>query len=72
MLILNISDSVLLDKIGKTGYLHTKIIVHVLYPGEGVCPDPRSGDSTFGVGGPGPPTMDNGSQVSLDRGEEKT
>jgi hypothetical protein len=41
-------------------------------PGKRVCSDPRSGDATFGVGGPGPPATDNGSQLSLDRGEEKT
>jgi hypothetical protein len=41
-------------------------------PGEGVCADPRSEDATFGVGGPGPPTMDNERQLSLDKGEEKT
>ncbi len=28
--------------------------------GKGVCADPRSGDATFGVGGPGPPTTENG------------
>ncbi len=41
-------------------------------PGKGVCTDPRSGDATFGVGGPGPPVTDNWSQLNLDRGREKT
>jgi hypothetical protein len=41
-------------------------------PGKGVCADPRSGDATFGVGGPGPLATDNECQLSLDRGEEKT
>jgi hypothetical protein len=44
----------------------------VPYPGRGVCADPRSGDATFGVGGPGPPTTDNEHQLSPDWGVEKT
>ncbi len=47
-------------------------ILIVPCPGKGVCADPRSGDTTFGVGGPGPPATDNGHQWSLNRGEEKT
>jgi hypothetical protein len=46
--------------------------ISVPYPGRGVCVDPRSGDATFGVGGPGPPAMDNEHQLNLDRGGEKT
>jgi hypothetical protein len=46
-------------------------IINVPCPGKGVCAGPRSGDATFGVGGPGPPTTDNERQLSLDRGEEK-
>ncbi len=53
-------------------YSYRSNVICVLCPGKGVCADPRSGDATFGVGGPGPPTMDNGRQLSLDRGEEKT
>jgi hypothetical protein len=45
--------------------------IRVPYPGKGVCADPRSGDATFGVGGPGPPTTDNERQLSLDREGEK-
>jgi hypothetical protein len=52
--------------------LHPLRFSPVPCPGTGVFADPRSGDATFGVGGPGPPTTDNGSQLSLDRGEEKT
>jgi hypothetical protein len=37
-----------------------------------ISADPKSGDATLGVGGPGPPATDNGNQLSLDRGEEKT
>jgi hypothetical protein len=44
----------------------------VLDPGKGVCADPRGGDATLGVGGPGPPMGDNERQLNLDRGGEKT
>jgi hypothetical protein len=44
----------------------------VLDPGKGVCADPRRGDATLGVGGPGLPMGDNEHQLSLDRGGEKT
>ncbi len=44
----------------------------VLDPGKGVSADPRGGDATLGVGGPGPPMGDNERQLNLDRGGEKT
>jgi hypothetical protein len=44
----------------------------VVDPGEGVCADPRRGDTTLGVGGPGPQIGDKEHQLNPDRGGEKT
>ncbi len=44
----------------------------VVDPGEGVCADPRRGDTTLGVGGPGPPMGDKEHQLNPDSGGEKT
>jgi hypothetical protein len=51
---------------------HQAVDLTVLDPGKGVCADPRRGDATLGVGGPGPPMGDNEHQLSPDRGGEKT
>jgi hypothetical protein len=46
--------------------------ISVLNHGEGVCADPGKGDTTLGVGGPGPPGGDSEHQLSPDRGGGKT
>jgi hypothetical protein len=51
---------------------HCVSTVLVLDPGKGVCADPRRGDTTLGVGGPGPPMGNSEHQLSSDRGGEKT
>ncbi len=48
------------------------LLALVLDPGKGVCADPRGGDATLGVGGPGPPKGGGEHQLSPDRGGEKT
>jgi hypothetical protein len=47
-------------------------MINVLDPEKGVCADPVGGDSTLGVGGPGPPVEVSKRQFSPDREGEET